>query len=224
MKRLVAVGLPHHIIQRGNRRQVVFFNDEDKKYYLDILRVSCNKYGVNIWAWCLMDNHVHFIAVPETKESLKSCFSETHVKYTRRINFREGWRGHLWQGRFGSSVLNDIYMITCARYIERNPVRAKVVKLPWIYNWSSAAYHVGDKAMDPLVKGDHILRERIVDWKSFLLEQDEDRFLKSIRRDSLSWNDLPKKFSGDSIHINCTVFFFLVFFALKYEKFGVHIF
>lgn len=190
LRRVVAVGLPHHIVQRGNRRQEVFFNEEDRRKYLDYIKISSEKYGVNIWCWCLMKNHVHFIAVPEEEDSLSRCFSEAHVKYTRRINFREGWRGHLWQGRFGSSVLNDTYLYAAVRYIERNPVRAKIVRVPWSYTWSSAAYHVGHKSSDPLVTDYHALRERISNWKEYLLEPEEETQLKNLRRDSLSGRPL----------------------------------
>jgi putative transposase len=98
--REVAPGMPHHVTQRGNRRLQTFFNDVDYQAYLELMSEWCARYKVQIWAYCLIPNHVHLIAVPETKEGLNLAIGEAHRRYTRRINFREGWRGHLWQGRF----------------------------------------------------------------------------------------------------------------------------
>ena len=80
--RIVAPGYPHHIVQRGNRRLDVFFSDEDHLAYIEFLKKACQKYGVQIWAYCLMTNHAHFIAVPKKADSLAKCFSDAHVRYT----------------------------------------------------------------------------------------------------------------------------------------------
>ena len=106
MARAVAPG----VTQRGNRRQQTFFNDEDYQSYLELMAQWCEKYKVEIWSYCLMPNHVHLIAVPETKDGLKLAIGEAHRRYTRRINFREGWRGHLWQGRFSSFMMDERYL------------------------------------------------------------------------------------------------------------------
>ena len=108
--RIVAPGYPHHITQRGNRRQPTFFCDEDYLVYIDLMAQWCRHYKVAIWAWCLMPNHVHLIAVPETPEGLTRAIGEAHRRYTRHINFRENWRGHLWQGRFASYVMDEKYL------------------------------------------------------------------------------------------------------------------
>ena len=105
MARVVAVGEPHHVIQRGNRRQNVFFKDGDKQEYLNILNLQSKLFALEVWAYCLMDNHVHLIVVPKEEESLVKAIGETHQLYTRMINFRERWRGYLWQGRFKSVPL-----------------------------------------------------------------------------------------------------------------------
>ncbi|WP_246556012.1 transposase [Desulfonema magnum] len=88
------------------------------------------KYQVDIWAYCLMPNHIHLIAVPETKDGLNLAVGEAHRRYIRRINFREGWRGHLWQGRFASFIMDEKYLLACARYVELNPVRSGLAKKP----------------------------------------------------------------------------------------------
>src|SRR5688500_8507578 len=98
--RIVAAHVPLHVTQRGNRRQQTFFKDDDYKEYLRLLSEWCRRCDVEVWAYCLMPNHVHLILVPTTEAGLSKAVSEAHRRYTRHINFREGWRGHLWQGRF----------------------------------------------------------------------------------------------------------------------------
>ena len=182
--RIVVPGMPHHVIQRGNRRMDVFFNDKDRAVYITFLQQACYRYGVKIWAYCLMRNHVHFIAVPERKEALARCFADAHVRYARRVNAREGWRGHLWQARFGSSVLDERYLIAAVRYVERNPVRAGIVQLPWQYRWSSAAWHVGAIRVDPLVAGDEPLQALIGDWQEYLYVEEDSAVVAAIRRET----------------------------------------
>ena len=107
LARVVAPGLPHHVTQRGNRRQPAFFCEDDYRAYLQELRVQSKRWGLQVWAYCLMTNHVHLIVVPETETSLARGLGEAHRHYTRRVHFREGWRGYLWQGRFASVPLDE---------------------------------------------------------------------------------------------------------------------
>ena len=100
--RVVNAGFPHHVIQRGNRRQDVFFSAADKEEYISLMKEQSKKHDLKIWAYCLMDNHVHLIVVPEVREGLAKAVGEAHRRYTRMVNFREHWRGYLWQGRFSS--------------------------------------------------------------------------------------------------------------------------
>ncbi len=165
--RVVAAGMPHHITQRGNRRQPTFFSDEDYSAYLDFMAESCRKHGVEIWAYCLMPNHVHLVAVPSEPEGLRLAIGEAHRCYTRRINFREGWRGHLWQARFSSFVMDERYLLACTRYIENNPVRAKLVSKPEQWIWSSAAAHISGEN-DRLVNVEPLLGFISGDWREFL--------------------------------------------------------
>lgn len=169
--RIVVPGYPHHIVQRGNRCQKVFFSDADRKIYLDYLRIYCKPAGINFWAYCLMDNHVHIIAIPKNESSFARGFSEAHRRYTRMINFREKWRGHLWEGRFKSYPLSPAHLYAALRYIERNPVRAGIVRNAWDYLWSSAKAHaLGQK--DPLLD-DNLAMIGIGDWKTFVSCEDE---------------------------------------------------
>jgi putative transposase len=114
LARVVVPGLPHHITQRGNRRQQTFFCDEDYEYYLETMGQSCSAHQVEIWAYCLMPNHLRLIAVPQSADGLRRAIGEAHRRYTRMVNFREGWRGHLWQWRSSSFVLDEPYLLTQA--------------------------------------------------------------------------------------------------------------
>jgi len=166
ISRVIAPGTPHHITQRGNRRQPTFFSDDDYTAYLDLMAEWCEKYHVEVWAWCLMPNHVHLIAVPESEEGLARAMGEAHRRYTRYINFREQWRGHLWQERFASFPMDETYLLATARYIEMNPVAAKLVACPEEYPWSSARAHLTAQN-DKLVKVEPLL-SRVGHWKEFL--------------------------------------------------------
>ena len=102
----------------------------------------CDRYRVQVWAYCLMPNHVHLIAVPASSDGLRGAIGEAHRRYTTVINRREGWRGHLWQGRFASYVMDDRYTLAAARYVELNPVRAGLVARAEDYPCSSARAHL----------------------------------------------------------------------------------
>src|SRR3990172_7401077 len=130
LARVVVPGYPHHVTQRGNRRQATFFDDDDYQAYRDLMAEWCRRCGVRVWAYCLMPNHVHLIAVPGSPEALRQAVGEAHRRYTRLVNFREGWRGHLWQGRFASFVMDEGHLLAAARYVERSPVRAGLVTEP----------------------------------------------------------------------------------------------
>ncbi len=164
--RVVAPGYPHHITQRGNRRQQTFFCEEDYGTYRQLMSECCLKYNVECWAYCLMPNHVHMILVPSDKESLKAAVGEAHRRYTRMINFREGWRGHLWQGRFASFIMDESHLIACTKYIELNPVRAGLVKAPYEWRWSSARSHLEGKD-DSLVKTNPLLKIIQKPWETY---------------------------------------------------------
>jgi putative transposase len=176
--RVVIPGCPHHVIQRGNRRLRVFFSEEDKAFYLNLLRRQIAKHGIALWAFCLMDNHVHAVAVPESKESLARGFGETHMKYTHVINTREDWKGYLWQGRFITYPLDGPYLRRVIRYIERNPVRARIVEMAEEYEWSSAGAHVA-KVPHPLLTPCPLENE-IKDWSSYLKEEDSEDDIKKF--------------------------------------------
>uniref|UniRef100_B0T185 Transposase IS200-like domain-containing protein n=1 Tax=Caulobacter sp. (strain K31) TaxID=366602 RepID=B0T185_CAUSK len=150
MARLVVPGTPHHVTQRGNRRQATFFGDADYIAYLTLAAEAFRAAQVEIWAYCLMPNHVHLIAAPSHPSALAKAVGATHVRYTRHINLRERWTGYLWQGRFASFPMDEAYLRQCARYVGLNPVRAGLVARAADWPWSSVRAHLEGRA-DPLL-------------------------------------------------------------------------
>ena len=184
LARTVFARVPHHITQRGNRREDVFFTDADRKTYLTWLTAYCAEHRVEILAYCLMTNHVHLIAVPTTDEGLERVLRPLHMRYAQRINRRRMWKGHLWQGRFFSSPLDTAYLWAAIRYVERNPVRAKLVRKAENYPWSSAPAHC-QRTTDDVLTSDASWRKRVKsigDWSAWLAEGDDPEKLLRLRR------------------------------------------
>ena len=150
MARVVIPGIAHHVTQRGNRRQQTFFRDADYVAYLHLAAEAFREGGVEVWAYCLMPNHVHIVATPPEPQALAQAVGTTHLRYTRQINSRERWRGYLWQGRFASFPMDEDYLMACARYVGLNPVRAGLTARAIDWPWSSVRAHVEGRA-DPLL-------------------------------------------------------------------------
>ena len=143
--RVVIPGQPHHVTQRGNNRNDVFFVDDDRRVYLELLKERSAQFGLEVVGYCLMTNHIHLVAIPKRADSLAKAVGRTNLKYTQYINRLHGRSGHLWQDRFFSSALDEQYFWAALAYVERNPVRAKIVRRPWRYPFSSASAHVEGK-------------------------------------------------------------------------------
>jgi putative transposase len=141
--RLTSPGWVYHVTQRGNRRGPVFFDREDRESYLDSLSRAAERHGAEIWAYCLMTNHVHHMVKGHGEDSLGDTFREVQGGHALRINRRFGWSGHLWAQRFFSCPVTESSLWATVRYIERNPVRAGLVPRSEDYPWSSAAAHCG---------------------------------------------------------------------------------
>lgn len=184
LARPVFPGVPHHITQRGNRREDVFFNDADRAAYLTWLKDYGAKYHVRILAYCLMTNHIHVVAVPDSEDALEKVFRPLHTRYAQRINRAKRWKGHLWQGRFFSSALDEAYLWAAIRYVERNPVRARIVRRAENYRWSSAPAHCGLKEDTVLTLDREWLRQvkSVGDWSSWLAQGDRPEQLEVLRR------------------------------------------
>ena len=141
--RIIAPGYPHHVTQRGNNRMTVFFDDEDRQAYLDILSRYAQKNSLKIWAYCLMDNHIHLLAVPENESSLAKGVGLTNQVYTQYLNRKRGQSGRVWQNRFFSCpVESKQYLWAVACYVECNPVKAGLIHSAEQYRWSSAKAHL----------------------------------------------------------------------------------
>ena len=168
LPRIVVPGFPHHVTQRGNRRERTFFEDEDYAFYCHLISEAAKKAGAEIWCYCLMPNHVHIIIVPQDKDGLRCTFADAHRRYTGTINARMRVTGHLWQGRFGSVVMDEEHLANAVRYVSLNPVRAGLVDEAGAWPWSSVGAHLS-KRDDGLVKVAPVL-ERYGDFARFLDE------------------------------------------------------
>ena len=174
--RVVIPGVPHHVIQRGNNRQDVFFVDDDRRFYLSVLRDQARRCGLDLLGYCLMTNHVHLVAIPAGADSLQRAVGRAHFVYTRYVNRLHGRSGHLWQNRFYSCALDEEHLVAALAYVDRNPVRAKLVRAAWLYPWSSAQAHLDGKD-DAELLAETQWREMFpeVDWKLFLTRDEDDR-------------------------------------------------
>jgi putative transposase len=183
LARVVVPGIPHHVTQRGNRRQKTFFCAGDYHRYRATLSLAKHRWNVGVWAYCLMPNHVHLVLVPSSRESLSRAVGELHQKYTRAVNKREGWTGCLWQGRYFSFPMDEEYLLRAVRYVLLNPVRAGLVEKAADWPYSSVRSHLEgrrDGVVDP-----GPLRERVSDWDGLLqadLPSDECEELRLHQR------------------------------------------
>jgi putative transposase len=184
MARLVVPGYPHHVTQRGARKQKTFFCDQDYETYIEIMAATKRKLEVAIWAYCLMPNHVHLIVVPNRRDGLAQLFGRSHRTYALEINARDGWQGHLWQERYHSFVMDEEHLLAAVRYVEMNPVRAGLCSDPVQWKWSSYQAHIAGND-DQLVVVAPML-ERIVDWKKFVAIATPREELESLRKHSQS--------------------------------------
>jgi len=190
--RIVVPGMPHHITQKGNYQQDIFIDDADRKRYLSLVEEYIKKYGVSLLSYCLMSNHVHYIAIPKEKDSLAKAFKNAHMRYSQYFNKKVGVFGHLWQGRFYSCVLDDIHLMRTARYIERNPVRAGLRNKPWDWKWSSATSHINNGNGMIIKLGDlffiiDMTREK---WRLYIEEQEDNKEIEKIKQYTMTGRPL----------------------------------
>ena len=180
LPRMVLPGVPHHVTQRGNRRERTFFEDGDYALYLDLLAEGAERAGVEVWAYCLMPNHVHIVAVPRDADGLGRAFRHVHRHYTGYVNARMRVTGHLWQGRFSSVAMDEQHLHAALRYVALNPVRARLVSRPQDWPWSSVRAHFSGRD-DHVVKVAPVL-ERIGDFRAFLAEELDEAFTYAALR------------------------------------------
>jgi putative transposase len=181
LPRFVLPGTPHHVTQRGNRRERTFFEDGDYELYLHLLAEAAQRSQVEIWSYCLMPNHVHIVAVPSDEDGLRRAFRYVHRHYTGYINARLRVTGHLWQGRFSSVAMDEAHFVTALRYVALNPVRARLVSRAEDWPWSSTRAMLAKK-------DDHVVTvapalERVGDFAAFLGEDfDEALTYAALRK------------------------------------------
>ncbi len=171
LPRLVVPGYPHPVTQRGNRRAQTFIEDGDYALYESLLAEAARKAEAEIWCYCLMPNHVHIIIVPSDKDGLRRTFADAHRRYTGYINARMRVTGHLWQGRFGSVVMDEEHLACAVRYVSLNPVRAGLAERAQDWRWSSVSHHLSGRD-SKLVKVAPVL-ERYGDFAAFLDQQED---------------------------------------------------
>ncbi len=181
MSRIVIPGIAHHVTQRGNRRLPTFFNVEDYRAYIAEVSRGCQMAEVDVLAYCLMPNHVHLILVPRAADGLRRALAEAHRRYTNRINRRQGWQGHLWQERFHSFPMDDEHLVEAVRYLELNPVRARMVTTPEAWRWSSAAAHVRGQADALVASARAPPLDRVGTWSEFLGQGLADETAEQLR-------------------------------------------
>jgi putative transposase len=191
--RIVGIGYPHHIIQRGNNRQKIFFDQEDRRLYLKWLRKYCLECGCTIHAYCLMSNHVHLLIVPQYNYSLAKIMQKLSLRFTQHINKKYNRTGRLWECRFYSALVDkESYLWSIGRYIERNPVRAKIVSKPDEYRWSSAKVNITGKEMDfikPIWQDDTERKE----YSTFLNNPDKEEEIEIIKKSTISGKPIGSK-------------------------------
>ncbi len=141
-RRVIVPDLPHHVTQRGVRRMTTFWAAEDYDRYVGLLAEGARRFGLRIWAYCLMPNHVHLIALPSQPESLSRALQWTHSRYAVEVNRRRTWSGHVWQQRFYSAPIEPCRLPAAVRYVLANPVRARLAEPAVDWPWSSAGVHL----------------------------------------------------------------------------------
>jgi len=171
--RVVVPGIPHHVTQRGNRGADVFLEAQDRQRYLSVMSHYARQHRVDIWAYCLMSNHVHFVMLPHTPDSLARTLRDAQRSHAVYLNEKLNQRGHLWHSRYFSCALDEAHLWAAARYVERNPVRAGLVAAAQDHPWSSAAAHCGIRS-DPLLSPDFPPLGVVPDWAEWLAEAATD--------------------------------------------------
>jgi putative transposase len=179
LARIVVPGCPHHVTARGNRREPVFFEDGDQQLYCDMLAEQADQARVEVWAYCLMPNHVHLILTPRTEDGLGRMLGAAHRRWAGFVNARGRWRGHLFDGRFASSVMDEDHLIAAVRYVALNPVRARLAKRAEDWPWSSTRAHLAGRD-DGLVTVRPVL-DRVADFAALIRTDADDPAFAAIR-------------------------------------------
>ena len=179
LARIVAPGCPHHVTARGNRREPIFFEDGDQDIYCDLLAEQMRKAEVEVWAYCLMPNHVHLILCPRSEDGLALALGATHRRWANFVNARGRWRGHLFDGRFASVAMDEEHLISAVRYVALNPVRAGLAARADDWTWSSTRAHLAGRD-DGLVTVRPVL-ERVSSFAALISDVRDDACFAALR-------------------------------------------
>jgi len=179
--RAVAPGIPHHVTQRGDRREPVFLAKADYRRYLNLLKEYAGQHDLGIVAYCLMPNHVHLVVLPKGPESLASVLKPVHARFAQYLSWIHKMTGRRWQGRYFSCPMDNNHTKAAIRYVETNPVRAGLAVRAEEYRWSSAAAHAGLRRDDVLSSDAHEYAD-VEDWLAWLRECVDDATTSLLRR------------------------------------------
>ena len=174
LARTIIPGQAMHVMVRGNNREILFFNDADRRIYLDWLREAAKQFGSAVHAFALMPNHVHLLMTPQNVDSLAKTMQSLGRRYAQYFNQQHHRSGTIWEGRYRSSLIDPEYFLRCQRYIELNPVRAGFESSPQDSTWTSFASHIGGNAEPWLVDHQHFWSlgntpfERQMAWSVFV--------------------------------------------------------
>src|SRR3954465_6066347 len=179
LARVAPPGHPPHVTQRGNGRARTFFDDADYALYRNLLAENCHAAAVEVWAWCLMPNHVHLILVPSDPDGLRRALARVHRSYAGTIQARRKRSGHFWQGRFGAVAMDEQHLAAALCYVSLNPVRARLVQRAQDWRWSSTRAHLRGK--DDGVTALKPIRDRFLDFADLLAREPETEMLERLR-------------------------------------------
>lgn len=178
--RVVVPGAPHHVTQRGNRGEPVFFRDADYRLYRRLVAAAAARARSAVLAYCLLPSEVHLIVVPSDTDGLRATLADAHRRYAAEINMRFGWTGHLFQGRFGAVALDAPHLAVAARHVALAPVAAGLAGRPEDWPWSSARSHLAgaDDTLAPAAP----LRDLIPDLARLLAADEDTAATDRLRR------------------------------------------
>jgi len=180
--RIIGVGYPHHIVQRGNNREKVFLDRGDYERYLSFLSKYSEEKEVAVLAYCLMPNHTHLLVRPSEVEALPKMMQGITLSYSKYFNGENGRTGRLWECRYHCMVVDgESYLWTVSKYIEHNPVRAGIVKRPEDYPYSSAKAHILGRK-DPLLKEPPFDKSELNEYRRFIRSEEDKKITQEIRK------------------------------------------
>ena len=179
LARVVIPGYPHHVTQRGNGGARTFFGEDDYALYRDLLATHCRAASVEVWAWCLMPNHVHLILVPTDQDGLRGALARVHRAYAGIIQARRKRSGHFWQGRFGAVAMDEDYLAAALRYVALNPVRAHLARRAQDWRWSSTRAHL--RGRDDGVTALHPIKDRFPHFADLLATDADPELFDRLR-------------------------------------------